>query len=106
MSQHVKNITDYGDKLDAEAKNKLEGAVSRLKEASQTENLDEIKSATEGLNQVWNEVSANLYQQPGAPGAPGAEATAENAAPGSGAPTGENVEEADFEVVDEENKDK
>ncbi len=101
--QTEKNITEYGDKLDAEAKNKLEGAVSRLKEASQTENLDEIKSATEGLNQVWNEVSANLYQQPGAPGA---EATAENAAPGGSAPTGENVEEADFEVVDEENKDK
>ncbi len=108
--QTEKNLKEYGDKLDAATKNKIEAAVNRLREAIKTDNLNEIRSATEALNQVWSEASATLYQQAGATGAqtqtgPGAGASA--GATGETAGEGkEKVEEADFEVVDDDGKDK
>ncbi|GAB4335710.1 MAG: molecular chaperone DnaK [Calditrichia bacterium] len=102
--QSEKNMKEYGDKLDATMKNKIEAAVSRLKEALKTENLDEIKSATEGLNQAWSEASSVLYQQQ--PGGPEAGQAQPNAGDGSQAQGDQKVEEADFEVVDDDNKDK
>lgn len=101
--QTEKNLKDFGDKLDSATKNKIEAAVSRLKEAIKTENLNEMKSATDALNQMWNEVSSQMYQQTsGAQGAqPGPEASDDSQK------KDEKVEEADYEVVDDENnKDK
>lgn len=101
--QTDKNLKDYGDKLGAEAKNRIEAAMNRLKEAMKTDNISEIRSATEALNQVWSEASTRLYQEAGSPGA----ASAAKGGPSrEGAKAGEPVEEADFEVVDDDNKDK
>ena len=105
--QTEKNLKEYGEKLDATTKNKIEGAVKRLKDAMNTENIEEIRSATDGLNQVWSEASSQMYQQAtssqtGAASGSGPEASA----PGSEAASDDNVEEADFEVVDDDNKDK
>ncbi len=105
--QTEKNLNELGDKLPAEAKNKIEAAVSRLKAATKTENLEEIRSATEALNQVWNEASANLYQQTGAQAGGESAGSDAAAAADSSAAKDESVEEADFEVVDDDNnKDK
>lgn len=100
--QTEKNLKEYGDKLEAEDKNKIEAAVSRLKEALKTDNISEIRSATDALNQVWSEASSKLYEKTTAESAQASEQPKTGAA-------GENVEEADFEVVDddkEKNKDK
>ncbi len=83
--------------MDDTSKSRIEAAVNRLKEAIKTDNIQEIKSASEALNQVWSEVSTRLYQQTG-----GAQAGPQ---PGAASGTGEKVEEADYEVVDE-NKNK
>jgi molecular chaperone DnaK len=102
--QTEKNLKDFGDKLDSTTKNKIEAAVSRLKEAIKTDNLNEIKSSTDALNQVWSEASSQMYQQTaGAQGTqPGGEAAND-----SQKTKDEKVEEADYEVVDDENnKDK
>jgi molecular chaperone DnaK len=102
--QTEKNLKEFGEKIEADAKSKIEAAVSRLKEALKAENLTEIKSATEALSQVWSEASSNLYQQAGTP--PGGSAQ-ESASTGSSAEPGdEKVEEADYEVVDDDNKEK
>ncbi len=92
--QTEKNIKDLGDKLNADQKGKLEAAVGRVREAIKSENLDEIKASSEALTQLWNEVSSQMYQQSDA----GAQSEASEQ-------PAENVEEADFEVVDED-KDK
>jgi len=65
------------------------------------QSLDEIKSATEAMNQVWQEAAQQMYaqttsQQAGDPGA--GEAQAE---PESGDKS-KDAQDADFEVVDEE----
>jgi molecular chaperone DnaK len=57
-----KGLRDYGDKLDSDAKAKVEAAVGRVKEALKTNNMDEIKSATEALTSVWHEAASKMYQ--------------------------------------------
>ena len=58
-----KGLRDYGDKLDSDSKAKVEAAVGRVKEALKTNNIDEIKSATEALTSVWHEAASKMYQQ-------------------------------------------
>jgi molecular chaperone DnaK len=95
--QTEKNLRENQDKLDAETKNKLEAGVGRLKEASKTDNANEIKSATEALNQIWHQAASKMYESANAQ----ASTQGENA---GGAPKEEKTstaEEADFEVVDD-----
>jgi len=76
----------------------------RERESLKTENLQEIKSASDSLNQIWSESASSMYQQAGAAGgdaAPGS--TSESASAES---KDEKVEEADYEVVDDDKNDK
>ncbi|MCH7673650.1 molecular chaperone DnaK [candidate division KSB1 bacterium] len=100
--QTEKNITEMEDKLSADDKSKLEAAVGRVKEALKGENVDEIKSSSEALSQVWSEMASKMYQANEAP-ADGAEAQA-TAEPEDA--KDETVEEADFEVVDDDKSSK
>lgn len=100
--QTEKNLKEYGDKLGADSKNKIEAALNRLKDSLKTDNIHEIKSSTEALNEVWNSVSANLYQQAG----PQGPSSAQGPSSQDSKKSEETVEEADFEVVDDDNKDK
>jgi molecular chaperone DnaK len=92
--QTEKNISELGEKLSAAEKSQLETAVGRVKESLKGTNVDEIKSSTEALTKLWSEMASKLYQQSGPAGAP-ADAKAE-------APKEEKVEEADFEIVDDD----
>ncbi len=110
------NLEEYGDKIPAEKRAKLEAALERLKEVKDSDNADEIDSAMQQLNQAWSAASQDLYQaqqdQQGQPqGQPqgAAQQGQQEAAPdvsGNGAPSDEDeVRDADYEVVDEdENK--
>ncbi len=99
--QTEKQVKDNADKLDDGLKNKLEASVGRLKEALKTENLDEIKSASEALSQIWNEAASKMYEAASAQQGP---------QPSPEEPAGEqkadtpDAEEADFEVVDDDKK--
>ena len=53
------------DKLSADSKSKLESEIKKVEDALSANNLDQIKSATESLNKVWNEIASQLYQQAG-----------------------------------------
>ena len=61
--QAEKQIKDHGDKLSADSKAKVEAAIGRVKEALKTENVDELTSSTEALQQALHAVSAEMYQQ-------------------------------------------
>ncbi len=101
-----KSLTEFSDKIDAETKGKVEGAVERVKEALKGENQEEIKSASEDLTQIWHQASAELYQQTASEQQgesptddhPRSAPTDESAAPGG---EGEVID-ADYEVVDED----
>jgi len=105
--QTEKNIRENGDKMDPETKNKLEAGVGRLKQAVQGENLPEMKSAIEDLNQLWHQAAAKMYE------AAGAQQSADAQQPGSQqqeSATGQSqtgksdAEEVDYEVVDDDKK--
>lgn len=97
-----KNLKEFGDKVDDATKEKVNAGVERVKQALEANNNAEIKSATDDLMQIWHEASAQLYQQT-AGADPG---TAPEDAPSEDAADGDDVVDAEYEVVDEdENKD-
>jgi len=102
--QTEKNLKEYGDKIDTDNKAKIEAAVNRVKEAIKTDNLPEIESATEALNQVWQEAASTMYQQTttdtGADPNPSPD-MGQGAPPDESSSSDDNTIDADFEVVDE-----
>lgn len=99
-----KNLKEFGDKVDDATKEKVNTGVERVKQALEANNNAEIKSATDDLMQIWHEASAQLYQQaadadPGAAGADPEDAPSEDAPP-------EDVVDAEYEVVDEDEEKK
>jgi molecular chaperone DnaK len=104
--QSEKQLKEYGDKLDADSKSKIEAAMERVKEALKGDNTDEIKSAADALQQLWQEASAQMYQQAqgqqaqGQPGFdPNAAAGGNGASSGEGSGSDEDVVDADYEEV-------
>ena len=63
--QTKKQIEEMKDKITTEQKNQLESEMKKVEDAIATNDTEKIKSATEGLNKVWNEVSQKLYAQQG-----------------------------------------
>ncbi len=101
--QTKKQLEEMKDKIDATDKSKLEAEITKVEEALKTDNTEAIKSATDSLNKVWNEVAQKLYQQPGA--GPEASAQPEPEAPKSETSKDDKeVEDASYEVVDDDDK--
>ncbi len=101
LYQTEKTLKDLGDKIPAEAKSKIETAQGRLREAAKGNDINEIKSSMEELNQIFQKISTELYQQTSrdqAGGNGGPEPTQE---PSEG-PAPEKEEKAvDAEIVDD-----
>ncbi|UCE25669.1 MAG: molecular chaperone DnaK [Candidatus Zixiibacteriota bacterium] len=60
--QSEKQLSEFGDKLGADSKAKVEAAVGRVKEAINSDNASEMESSVEALNQLWQQVSTEMYQ--------------------------------------------
>ena len=103
--QSEKTLKDLGDKLSPEDRSKIETEINNVKEALKGTDTARIKSATEALTQAFYEISAKIYQQnPGAQGGPNPGAgfdAGQQAGPGMGQ---DNVYDADYKVVDEDDK--
>jgi len=91
-----KNLKEFGDKIDSDIKGQLDLAIGRLKEAIKGSDVNEIKSATDALKQVWHQASAKMYQQAGGPGDQQEQTQQTAQQPGA-----DNVVDADYEVVDD-----
>jgi molecular chaperone DnaK len=92
-----KGLKDAGDKVPADKKAEVEAAVTEAKTKLTSENLDEIKAATERLQNVAHSLAQFMYQGQGAPGAdgqPGAGETAEEKKK-----DGDDVVDADYKEV-------
>ncbi len=103
--QTDKQLKDLGDKMTPEMKSKIEGANSKLKDAIKTGVSADIKTAMDGLNAAWNEVSTQMYQQATQQQAAGTQQSGQQQPAGEQKkPDGKAVEDADFEVVDDKDK--
>lgn len=102
-----KLLKEHAGKLAAEQTEKVKAAVGRVNDAVKKEDLEEIKSATEGLTQAWHAISAEMYKQAQGQEQPGAQAGPQGSAGPQEQPhpTGDDVIDADYEVVDDDKKD-
>ena len=94
--QAEKQLGELGDKVDADAKTKVEEKRVKLKEAVDKDDFDAMKSLLEELQQELYALGASVYQQAGADGAaPGADADG-GATGASAADSGDDVIDAEF----------
>ena len=95
-----KMIKENGEKIPADKKEELDSAIAEAKTKLTSENLDEIKAATERLQNVSHELAQGMYQ--GGESAPGQDPGA-GAGPEAGAETADknddDVVDADFKEV-------
>ena len=105
--QTEKTLEDMGDKISSSDKASIEGELNKVKDALKGTDTDAIKNATESLTKAFYAVSEKLYSQTGAQQQPGGPDMG-GAAAGGSAPTGgdDNVVDADYTVVDDDDKNK
>lgn len=100
--QTESQMEELKDKIDQEDRDSIQGAVDKLKEANKGSDLQAIKSAMDELNKSWSAISEKMYKQTQAePGNSGEQANPENETGPADDGNTENIEDADFEVVDE-----
>jgi len=101
-----KDSKDWADRLSADVKGRLDGAVAAGREALRVGDQAGIKSALNELNAAYSAAGASLYEAANAAGSAGSTGTegSTSQADGSGGPAKEDVVEADYEIVDEEKK--
>jgi molecular chaperone DnaK len=95
-----KALSEHGDKVAAEEKSAIETAVADLKTAMAGEDTEAIQAKTNALAQASMKLGEAMYrasQEGGGGGDGGADA-------GGGAKPGEDVVDADFEEVDDDQK--
>jgi len=93
-----KNIREFGDKVDAAEKTKIEEAIARVKKAIEGDDLDEIKKSQDELTNVSHKLAEAMYAKTaGGPGGPDAAGTAGADTTGGG--KDDDVVDADFEEV-------
>lgn len=102
-----KSIKDLGDKVDSATKANVETAAESLKKALEGSDTEEIKRKSEELTQASHKLAEAMYQQASQEGGPqagadGAGAQGADQAPGAGAD--DDVVDADFEEVKDDNK--
>ena len=96
--QAEKQMGELGDKVDDAAKAKVEEKRTKLKEATEKEDYDAMKTLLEELQQELYTVGASVYQQAGAEAgaAPGGDAGAGAGAAGGSSDAGDDVIDAEF----------
>ncbi len=95
--QTEKSMRELGDKIDASLKSDVEGVIERLKKAMEGTDTDEIKRLSEELTQTSHKLAEAMYAK--AAGAQQAGEQAGGPSAETGAPKDEDVVDADFEEV-------
>jgi molecular chaperone DnaK len=95
--QTEKQLKEFGDKLPADKKAPIETALTNLKDAHKSQEVERIDKAMAELNSAWQIASEDLYKA--SQGQPqGAEGAAPEE-PKSGKSPGDEVTDVDFEEV-------
>jgi len=97
--QTEKNLKEFDDKLDDADKKTLTDAVEKLKTANGGSNIDDIKSEMENLNTVWSGLATKMYDTAKTAETPKSDSS-ESKKSGKGKKSDDEIEDADFEVVD------
>ena len=105
--QSEKTLSEMGDKIPADDKNKVQAGIDKLKEALKGTDTAAIKAATDALTQDFYAVSEKLYQQANPQGAQGgAQAGPDMGGQQAGGAQGGQYYDADYKVVDDDDQNK
>lgn len=96
-----KTISDAGDKLDKETKDKLNSTVKELREAINEKNVDKMKELQEKLSKEVQEVGSKIYEA-AAKANPNPEG--QTAEPGEGAGSGGSTQDEQGATTDQANQ--
>lgn len=103
-----KQLEEHDDKISEGNKQKIKDAVDKLEKLHKEENVDELDSAIEEVNNAWNEASQEIYQaaqqEAGQQEQQGGAETSEEAS--SQEKKEDDTVDADYEVVDDEDENK
>jgi molecular chaperone DnaK len=97
--QTEKSLKEHRDKIDSSLAGTVEGRIMELRGVLESDDVNEIRSKTDALQESWTQAAQQIYAQ--------ASAQQQTAATGDGASSSsddEVIEDADYEVVDEEAK--
>ena len=97
--QTEKQLEELGDKVDDASKNEILDLVEKVKNNKDNSDIDKLKNSIDNLNKKWAEISQKIYAQN-----PNASETQQNSNDDSKPNTSseDNIEDADFEVMDDE----
>jgi molecular chaperone DnaK len=98
-----KTLTDIGDKLPSDLKNRISESLNTLKEALKGTDIDAIKTKSDELTKIIQEAGAEIYKQT----ASAQQQAGPEQAPSSEEPQpdqGKKTVDAEYKVVDEDKK--
>ncbi len=98
--QTEKQLEEFGDKLSEDKKGPIEAALEELKKAHESQDIAEIDAAMEKINEAWKVASEEMYKAEQEAQASGAGAAGEQ--PEGGTSGEDDVQDVDFEEVEEE----
>ncbi|MGE5364025.1 MAG: molecular chaperone DnaK [Bacteroidota bacterium] len=104
--QTKKQLEDMKDKIQPDAKSRLESEIKKVEDAIASNDTDTIKSAVDSLNKAWSEIASQMYSQPGAQPGPEAGASSQQQSQETKSSDEKDVQDASYEVVDDEEKKK
>ena len=96
-----KSLKDYGDKVSAEEKKKVEDALKEAQEALKSDSVEKLKTAMTNLTNASHTIAQKVYEE-----AAKKQGGKQGPQPGPQGGKQEDIKEADYEVVDEEGKNK
>ncbi len=91
--QTEKSLKEHRDKLDASVASTVEGRIMELRGVLESGDVAELRAKTDALQEAWSEAASAIYAQ--------ASASAPSSDGGSAAHDDEVIEDADYEVVDD-----
>ena len=100
--QTEKSLKDLGDKVTADEKAAVEAVIADLKEKMNGTDIEAIRVATEKVSETFYPIAQKMYQQTEG-GAEGGEQNYQSAGE-STTSNDDNVVDADYEVVDDDDK--
>lgn len=99
--QTEKQLKEFGDKLSDDKKKPIEEALEELKKAYETKDVEVIEPALEKINEAWKVASEEMYK---AQAEAQKDGDAASDASQNGEETESDVEDVDFEEVEEDEK--
>ncbi len=97
VDQTEKTLKEHGDKVDDATRKGIQSAVEALKQAKDSDNLEDIKAKIEALSQASHKLAEVMYQQASQQG--GDQAGGAGPEAGGAAADDDDVVDADFEEV-------